>query len=379
MLRMLMSIGAICVGFLAGLASPAWTAEPDKASADKASTDKLHRQTVERGINYLVTKGQAADGSFSSQVNSGITSICTTALLRNGRSVNDPAVAKALKYLEGLVQEDGGIYVKTSSHKNYETALAIVCFQAANKDGRYDKLIKNADRYIKELQWDEGEGHDPSSVNYGGAGYGSKGRPDLSNTSMLMDALIAAGNGPDDPAVQRALIFVSRAQNLESAHNTTPFAAKYNDGGFYYTPANLGESFANQPGDPPQALRSYGSMTYAGLKSMIYAGLKKDDPRVKAAIGWLKKNYSLKANPGLGNQGLYYYYHTMAKTLAALGEDVFVDEAGNKHDWRAELTETFAALQKPDGSWSNENNRWLESDANLVTGYVLLSLSYLRK
>jgi len=347
----------------------------DAAQADAAKT---HTQIVDQGIQYLITKGQAADGSYSSQTGTGVTAICTTALLRNGRTPNDPAVAKSVRYLEGLVQKDGGIYAAGSTHKNYETCLAMVCLQEANRNGRYDKIIKDADTFIKDMQWDEGEGHDKSSFNYGGAGYGRKGRPDLSNTATLMDALIAAGNGPDDPAVQRALIFVSRAQNLESEHNTTPFAAKYDDGGFYYTPANGGESFANQPGDPPLALRSYGSMTYAGLKSMIYAGLKKDDPRVKAATTWLRKNYTLKANPGLGDMGLYYYYHTMAKTLHALGQKqkIFVDDKGVEHDWRAELTAELASRQNDDGSWINKNERWLESDANLVTGYVLLTLSY---
>ena len=346
--------------------------------ATTADTAKLRQQVVERGINYLVTKGQAADGSFSNQTGAGVTAICTTALLKSGRTPADPAVAKSLKYLEHLVKPDGGVYRDGSTHKNYETCLAIVCFSEANQGGRYDKLIKSAEKFVKGQQWDEGEGHDKSSFNYGGAGYGSKSRPDLSNTSFLMEALIAAGNGPDDPAVQKALIFVSRAQNLESEHNATPFAAKVNDGGFYYTPANNGESFAKQADDPPQMLRSYGSMTYAGLKSMIYAGLKKDDPRVKAATNWLRKNYTLNANPGLGDMGLYYYYHTMAKTLAALGEAerIFVDDQGNKHDWRAEMVRALAERQNEDGSWVNKNNRWLEADANLVTGYALLVLSY---
>jgi squalene-hopene/tetraprenyl-beta-curcumene cyclase len=348
--------------------------------ATTSDTAKLRQQIVDRGVNYLLTKGQAADGSFSNQTGAGVTAICTTALLKSGRTPADPAVANALKYLEGLVKPDGGVYRDGSTHKNYETCLAIVCFKQANQGGRYDKLIKAADKFVKGQQWDEGEGHDKSSFNYGGAGYGSKSRPDLSNTSFLIEALIAAGNGPDDPAVQKALIFVSRAQNLESEHNATPFAAKVNDGGFYYTPANNGESFAKKADDPPQMLRSYGSMTYAGLKSMIYAGLKKDDPRVKAATTWLRKNYTLNANPGLGDMGLYYYYHTMAKTLAALGDEerIFVDDQGNKHDWRAETVRALAERQNEDGSWVNKNNRWLESDANLVTGYALLVLSYCR-
>jgi squalene-hopene/tetraprenyl-beta-curcumene cyclase len=346
-------------------------------SADvKPETARLRQQIVDRGIQYLLTKGQASDGSYSKQAGSGLTSICTTALLRNGRGPNDPAVAKSLKFLESLVKDDGGIYTAESTHKNYETCIAIVCFKEANADGRYDKIIKNADRFVKNLQWDSGEGADKSHFNYGGAGYGRKNRPDLSNTSFLMDALVAAGNGPEDPAVQAALVFVSRAQNLESEHNTTPYAAKINDGGFYYTPANGGESFANQPGDPPNALRSYGSMSYAGLKSMIYAGLKPDDQRVKAAHQWLKKNYTVAANPGLGDQGLYYYYHTMAKCLSAVGMDAVEDDKGVKHDWRAEIIEALAERQNDDGSWVNQNARWLESDANLVTGYALLTLSY---
>jgi squalene-hopene/tetraprenyl-beta-curcumene cyclase len=109
---------------------------------------------------------------------------------------------------------------------------------------------------------------------------------------------------------------------------------------------------------------------------MIYAGVKKDDPRVVAALGWLKKHYDLDSNPGMGTAGLYYYYHTFAKALAALGEETFVDAQGQVHDWRADLIDELASRQRPDGSWVNENSRWLEGDASLVTGYALLALSY---
>ena len=122
-------------------------------------------------------------------------------------------------------------------------------------------------------------------------------------------------------------------------------------------------------------LRSYGSMTYAGLKSMIYAGVEKDDPRVKAAVEFLKKNYDVDSNPGLGQQGLFYYYNTISKALAALGESNFVDAAGTSHDWKAELRSKLAKLQQADGSWVNETSRWMEGDPNLVGGYVLLALA----
>ena len=60
-------------------------------------------------------------------------------------------------------------------------------------------------------------------------------------------------------------------------------------------------------------------MTYAGLKSMLYAGVGKDDPRVKGAVSWIRKHYDLDTNPGLDGQGLYYYYHVFAKALGRFG------------------------------------------------------------
>ena len=176
--------------------------------------------------------------------------------------------------------------------------------------------------------------------------------------------------------MQKALVFVSRCQNLESEYNTTPVAAKNPDGGFYYTPANGGESAADKL--PNGGLRSYASMTYSGLKSMIYCGVKADDPRVKAATKWIQENYDLKTNPGVGPDGLYYYYHVFAKALAAVGSNTLQDAKGVKHDWRKELVEELAAKQQANGSWINPKGRWLEGDPNLVTGYVLLALSYCR-
>ena len=206
-------------------------------------------------------------------------------------------------------------------------------------------------------------------------GYGrSKTRPDLSNTGFLLDALQAAGAESNDEAVKRALVFVSRCQNLPSQYNTTEFAAKNPDGGFYYTDADGGASMAGKSEDG--GLRSYGSMTYVGLKSMIFAGLGPEDERVKAAINWVKNHYDLSSNPGLGQAGVYYAYHTFAKALSALGSDTFTDAKGVQHPWKAELLQELAKRQQEDGSWVNLEKRFQEGDPNLVTSYVLLALSY---
>ncbi len=335
---------------------------------------EAYEHMVRRGIDFLATKGQAEDGSFSSFAGPGVTALTATALMRNGRTPNDPLVAKSLAYLKQFVQADGGVYRTDTLYRNYETCLAMLCFTEANRDGRYDDLLAGAEAFVKGLQWDDGEDADSSDTAYGGAGYGKHKRPDLSNTQFFVEALKAVGNDENSEAIQRALVFVSRCQNLETEHNTTPFATKNPDGGFYYTAAAGGSS---QAGETPQGgLRSYGSMTYAGLKSMIYAGVTPDDPRIQAAVKWIKKNYDLQSNPGMGNAGLFYYFHTFAKALDALDVETFVDAEGQEHDWRAELRKELARRQQPDGSWINENDRWLEGDPNLVTAYALLTAAY---
>ncbi len=382
--RLVRTFAIRCARACCGVVLAAWAisvsavaARAEDAPAGSAKASRTVEQAVSKAIEFLRKKGQAEDGSFSKQAGPAVTALVATAVLRHGRSPEDPLVAKSLAYLKGFVREDGGIYSSGSKVQNYETSLALMCFAEANRDGRYDKLIKNAEKFLKGLQWDGEEGHDESSFNYGGAGYGGHKRPDLSNTTFFLDALKAAGNGPDDEAVKKALVFVSRCQNLETEYNATPFAAKNPDGGFYYTPAAGGNSQAGETDEG--GLRSYASMTYAGLKSMIFAGVGPDDPRVKAAIAWLQKNYDLDSNPGMGDSGLYYYYHTFAKALDALGQDTFEDADGKKHDWRRELGEELAGRQQPDGSWINKNSRWLEGDPNLVTGYALLALAYCKK
>jgi squalene-hopene/tetraprenyl-beta-curcumene cyclase len=342
---------------------------PLSRSVAQSKADPL----IERGVAYLKS-AQADDGSFSPDAGPGITAIAATAMLVNGQSPDDPALAKALAYVEKHLHPDGGVYAEGSTHKNYETCIAMMCFDAANADGRYDEMLKRAEAFVKKEQWDEEERLSPADLAYGGAGYGSQSRPDLSNTSFLIEALKTVGDSPEDPAIQRALIFVSRCQNLPTQHNETEFPTKNPDGGFYYTIAAGGSSQAG-PTDNG-GLRSYGSMTYAGLKSMIYAGVGKDDERVKAALAWIGKNYALDENPGMGDAGLYYYYHTFAKALAAVGEPQLRDAEGVAHDWKQDLVATLAASQQSNGSWVNKNERWLEGDPNLVTSYALLALAY---
>ncbi|HEV3203759.1 MAG TPA: prenyltransferase/squalene oxidase repeat-containing protein [Gemmataceae bacterium] len=346
--------------------------EPDAADWDRMVT---------KAIGYLKTS-QDANGSWSGSRSPGVTGVVLTGLLRTGKiSPQDPLAAKALAYIESLVNARAGHIAgqdPKAQLQNYVTSVNVMALAAASRSDRYKKIIGNATDFLKKLQWDEGEGKQPGDDFYGGAGYDSASRPDLSNTQFFIDALIEAGVPRNDPALKKALIFVSRCQNLKGEHNDQAWAGKIDDGSFIYSAAGGGQSKAE--GNPDAGFIGYGSMTYAGIKSMIYCGVSKDDIRVKKAYEWIQKHYTVDANPGMppvqSQRGLYYYYHTMAKCLDVLGIDEVVDVQGKKHDWRADIIAALAKRQLPNGSWVNEKDQWMEGDPNLVTGYALMALSY---
>ncbi|HEX4612549.1 MAG TPA: prenyltransferase/squalene oxidase repeat-containing protein [Urbifossiella sp.] len=359
----------------AAAASPVLLAARPASAAPVTADEK--KAVIDKAAAFLKTR-QKDNGDLAPdpRVGPGVTALAVAALVRNGVPATDDVVAKGLKFLEGNIKPDGGVY--SQGLATYTTSLAILAFRDTNTGGRYDKVIAAATGYVKTLQF----GGDPArDARVGGAGYGNPGgrdRPDLSNTNFMVEAMIAAGVSRDDPAIRNAIGFVSRSQNLASEYNTQPFATRTTDadrGGFVYA---LGDQ-DNEKSDkrtPNGGLRSEGGMTYAGLKSFLYAGVGKDDPRVKAAVAWIKRNYTLTENPGMGQAGLFYYYHTFAKAMDALGEEEFEDARMVKHEWRRELFEELKRRQRADGSWVNENRAFMENAPELATAFAVLSLSY---
>ncbi len=349
-----------------------------KVGPDPEKWDRM----VQKGIDFLKTT-QEDNGGWSTKRSPGITGIVVTGLLKTGKvTPRTPMVAKGLDYIESLVNEKAGHIAGADPRvqlQNYVTCVNVMALVQANRGGKYKAVIGDAVKFLKQLQWDEEEGKTPKSAFFGGAGYDSRSRPDLSNTQFFLDALKDAGVPSDDPAIQKALVFVSRCQNLKGEDNDQAWAGKVNDGSFIYTPATGGVTKAVDNVDPGEGIPGYGSMTYAGIKSLIYCGVSKDDPRIKKAYEWVRKNYTLERNPGMpgirGEWGLFYYYHTMAKALHAMDVDYVVDDKGVKHDWRKELFDALAKRQQKDGSWVNVNH-WMEADPNLVTGYALMALRY---
>ncbi len=315
-----------------------------------------------------------------SPISAAVTAMALKAIVQAEKNpLIAPSVMEASEYIRIAQRKDGSY--DGGSLANYVTASVASVLASFNNEEFADEVAA-ATGWLMDAQWDQGEGLTARQDWFGGAGYGNRGRPDLSNTQMMLDALYDAGLSPDEPAFQRALAFVSRAQNLRATNQST-WAS--NDGGFIYTPANGGESMASEyagegrqgqdmPPGQPRSLRSYGSMTYAGFKSMLYAGLSPDDVRVRAAFDWIRRHFTFQENPGIGQQGLYYYFHTMSRALRMAQQDIITDTQGVEHNWREELIEAIVARQKEDGSWQNDEDRWLEGHPVMATTFAVLAL-----
>ncbi len=364
---------------------PAHADEPlPKDPRNLSFRNEIH-DVLNRGTAYLL-KQQNADGSFGKDLtHPALTALPLVALQRDpsGKYASSAApenMQKGYAYLRSFAQPDGGIYNKESGLANYNTSVALVALLNAN-DPKDESLLVKARAYIVGQQ---ASGMAKPETD-GGIGYGSvgaspkRGHPDLDNTLFALEALKASeGTVADKPGEkdlnwQAAIDFISRCQNL-TATNKEKWASDdaANKGGFVYYPgfSNAGEVTLE---GGKKALRSYGSMTYAGLLSFIYADVKKDDPRVKAAVEWLQKNYTLEENPGMQQSGYYYYLHLMAKALTAAGITEFEID-GKKVDWRKELGLRLMKLQKEDGSWANVEPRWKETNPVLVSTYGVMTL-----
>lgn len=341
------------------------------------------RQSIARGNAWLKSQ-QKPDGNWDDGELPAFTALALNAAVR------DPNLKRAEKFPDHLEKgftwllaqqkPDGGIYNRGLSV--YNTATSVTAMVAASRKD-FEPAIVKARKHLIDNQWDIGQKKETDNPNDGGVGYGSsKEHTDLSNTYLAIEALavskkvIEDGNHGDQPDLDwgAAVKFLSRCQNLEET-NDQPWASNdpKNKGGFAYSPF---ESKAGADANPEgrTALRSYGSMSYAGLLSLIYAKVSADDPRVIAVREWLGKNYTLDENPGMGAQGLYYYYQTMSKALSAANVGMLPLEGGKTVDWRNDLSVKLLSSQREDGSWANPNGRWMESNPILVTSFTVMAL-----
>lgn len=385
--RLVMVIFASSIVGAVGMDQPAVTTGPSIPLSLVNET----KSSIQRGVNFLVDR-QCKDGSWLHS--SPITALVCVALHQSKTVKHAPlrmlAVKNGRDFILKNARKNGSIAEAGSKYVNYSTAICLSAL-AIIDDPRDKEIMRRARHFLIDSQLDEDNASHPTTKDnpyYGGIGYGSAGpkRPDLSNTQWALEALFLTdyldteteGASPawvkkSDLAWENAVRFLAATQKVpESADPqwlVNPEKDSKHDGGFIYKPGD--SKVKGEKGAP----LSYGSMTYAGLKSLIYANLSKEDYRVKAAMDWARRHYDLTQNPALGADGHYYYLQAFSKCLAAYGEETVATMEGQVTHWRIDLIKQLLRTQKGDGSWINDaSGRWMESVPELVTSYAMIAL-----
>jgi squalene-hopene/tetraprenyl-beta-curcumene cyclase len=333
------------------------------------------KASVSKGTAWLKAQ-QKPSGAWSDEGMPALAALPLWALAASGEKAYAAESDKAVAFLLSKQQPDGGIYIPVPNRKggglgNYNTSIAIMALQATGRREVAPAILK-ARTYVAASQ------HIGDDSHAGGFGYDKdtqRAYSDLNNTHYSMDAmrrtqsaedLRPAGEKKADLNWDAALNYVAQMQNKEGE----------TAGGFAYnTEDPKGGAVTNSSGRV--MLRAYGSMTYAGLMAMLHAHLDKNDPRVRSAVDFGSRFWTLEENPGQGQQGLYFYFNVMARALSAAGLDALPKQGtAEEIRWREEVVKKLIGLQKPDGSWANANNRWWENDPVLASSYALLALEF---
>lgn len=380
------------VGFalvIVALSTPAMAAETvvNRAPRDQSFANEVEH-AISRGLTWLQAN-QNSNGWWSTPEQPAVTALALTAFAGDPknryRGPEPDWLKRGYDFVLASVQPDGGIH--RSNLVTYNTSLSMMVLLAAIKP-EYDPVIRKARAFLVGLQRDFGDKGRIDDVFDGGIGYGSKYQhSDMGNTLAALEAIYHSRHLVTDQKQlsdakdldwAAAIQFLQNCQNLPT-YNKQKWASDdaQNKGGFVYYPGHSMAGGETNAATGRIALRSYGSISYGGMLSYIYANLKRDDPRVVAVFDWLRANYTLEENPGMGPQGLYYYFHTMTKALTAYGVEELELKDGRKLNWRKEVAMRLLNLQRQDGSWYNDNARWWEKDPALVTSYAVLSLEML--
>ncbi len=339
---------------------------------------------IERGLDWLAAH-QREDGSWSNPRFPALTALSAKAFIHSAHPERDRVVDRALDYILSCVQDDGGIYQEVEGRRggglsNYNTAISMMALHAADRPD-LTPYVLNARTFIARMQ------HFGDDSYSGGFGYDrdtDRAYADLLNTywsvvAMRETAAAEEARPPQEGRVDidwaEAVAFIEKMQNPAAAGTDQ-------EGGFFYRP---GESKAGATTNEAGVVyfRSYGSMTYAGMLSLIYADVDRQDARVRSAFDWAARHWTLAENPGMGDEGLFYFYNVLTKCLDALDVDA-VPRVGNDGviNWRKEMAGRLVSRQHIDpatghGYWKNDDGRFWESDPVLTTAYSLLALHML--
>jgi len=389
MRKFVMTAGLFTVGMLLAGQALAQTM-PVAVAADSASgigVSMAHEinAAVDRALDWLAAN-QKANGAWSNEQFPALTALPAWAFIRSTHPQRAAVVPAAVSFLKSCVQPDGGIYRPVEGRQggglgNYNTAICMTTLHAAD-DPALARIILDARAFVAKGQ------HSGDDVYRGGFGYDKstdRAYADLMNTLYAAEAMrftesIEDQRPADEPRPsvdwKATAEFISRMQNTAEAGTDQA-------GGFFYKP---GESKAGTATNTAGKIvfRSYGSMTYAGMLALVYAGVDRDDPRVRSAFDWASRHWSLDENPGMGMEGYFFFFNVLTRSLSAYGSDLVPVAGRNTVNWRRDVAARLLNTQVIDaatghGYWRNDTGRYWESDPVLVTAYSLLALQHLSR
>jgi hypothetical protein len=334
------------------------------------------RAGIERGTAFL-KRNQNANGSWPDYLGNhqtGVTALCTLALLNCGIELDDAAIRKALNFLRNNPPPSPGDRVASSRAWTYSVSLQTMVFCAADPKADFARIGKLVD-WLEKAQISSGENN--GCWDYGLVpAFGG----DNSNAQFALLALHEAervGVKVKEQTWRRALGYWQRAQEPSGAWR-------------YFNPKH-------KPSD------ELGSMTAAGIASIIIASGRLGEPDAKVVgdrveccgqrpeskpdpvqkgLDWLAKRFSVHRNPRGANQfdarrGQTYHLYWLYG-VERVGRMTGLRWIG-RHDWYREGTEllvgskTEAGKQTLAGNWIGEGHG--ENDENIATALALLFLS----
>jgi len=351
-------------------------------------------EAVGQAVGFLAGK-QAADGAWRSEVygplkdGPSLTAFIAAALVKiNDGSAVEPTLGTAIGYLASIDPVAGGI-----TYPVYAAAGAVAVFSWKSTSrctaARAAWLAcLRRQQLIEALGWNESDdsfggwsfAHEPP-VAINGKPASPLAVPNLSATTFAVDALRAAGCSVDDPAIQKALIFVQRCQNWTD--DETAMDLRFDDGGFFFLHS---DAIRNKPGeagvDSKGRIRyhSYGSTTADGLRALLACGLPIDHPRVRAARSWLVADFSAERHPGEYpanrehlRSALYFYFAASAAEALLTSQP---KRNFGESPWATDFGEVLRGRQRKDGSWANPAVDVREDDPLVATPLALGALFY---
>lgn len=361
---------------------------PLKSSAQPAgvldkSTKNEVNAAIDRGLDWLAAQ-QKEDGSWSNAEFPALTALASQAFAMGKHPKKKTTIKNAREFILSCVQEDGGIYKTVEGRQggglsNYNTAICTTALFMMN-DKTLLPVIQNARKFIASGQ------HHGDDIYNGGFGYDrntDRAYTDLLNTFYAAEAMKLTASVEDSRPANEKKVDIDWAKTIEYIESiqNKPDSGEEHSGGFFYKPGqSKAGNITNEAGIV--VFRSYGSMTYVGLLSLIYADVPKNDPRAMSAFHWSARHWSLEENPGMGQEGLFFFYNILTKCLTAFDRDLVPQPDGSFIDWRQELARTLISKQKIDpktgqGYWINDAGRFWENDPVLSTAYAIAALEML--